>query len=704
LNFKKSKIIALLCFPILLISFQNCTKLAIFSSESDYIQIASSRLNGGNGGGYEGKPDGFYYRFVPGFTCQGKETYKDRIEFNGNKIYLLENKPNLCATQVRELENSEVVLSISDSGIVIFNNSIYTKFLIPPDVIPLALNEILCRDNFENASLEISAEFNQTQNKTITRLSLFENSSIKNSIDGSSIRSISNLQVHYSAFTSDLKFEVYLDQPISGQSQKYLGRITQVGGSLTNKINPINLTCVLGSYAEPKLKFTGNSDAASPASTRIFKQAMGIWNLTGDCDPSQGPVTISGEAIDTTVTTACGPDGTFTQNIQYSGGSPKIQFDAVLNINYPQILAQQGVSQAVTRLYALPSEKTALLVGTATELQGITMNGFDLDWNRIIVLTNDIDLASMSPTNNFVRLAAGDTFDRNHFFSTIYGDSRLIKNLNMVSGASANSSNPSILGYANAIGIFDLHIRNAKIASNQSNVGAIAGTARQIVAKRLSVTGDISSTGSNVGGLFGNGWDPKIYQSWFNGAVVGNNNVGGIVGYFWDDFIVDSWSSGTVTSTTGAAGGLVGYLFPGNGFAYIANSYSTSSVKGLGGIGGLIGYVNCSIGCISNPRDSFSAGTVTNTTSNPTGIEYVGPAVGANVDSNGVTNSGVNFTQLFSLNTALCMNCTSESLAYSTTKTWAELNTFAQNNWDFGETWKYSLNVNGEPPVLRYNP
>jgi hypothetical protein len=248
---------------LVLFCFQNCTTKYSFKS----LLPAESKLNGGNGGGYDGKPDGTYFRYIPGFTCEGKKSYKDLLEIRQGKFYLFENRVDLCAVNPRELEPSQVNTFGLNQEIITYKDHIYKNYPSPALQIPDSLNEVVCRDNFNDPQVEITASFDRIKNTSQSQIYLKESSSfIQNFDDPGTLRTLFVTNVSYAAFKGELNFQVHLDQIISGEFQKFKGEITSSSGTWSTRLNPMNLSCVTGADLEPYIgtfsnKMTLNSTA-----------------------------------------------------------------------------------------------------------------------------------------------------------------------------------------------------------------------------------------------------------------------------------------------------------------------------------------------------------------------------------------------------------------------------------------------------------
>jgi len=133
---------------------------------------------------------------------------------------------------------------------------------------------------------------------------------------------------------------------------------------------------------------------------------------------------------------------------------------------------------------------------------------------------------------------------------------------------------------------------NGSVTSTSSDTGGISGaitTVRESVAEAVVIG---SSIGSFTGGIVGMGG--IIYDSYFNGTVIGGIKAGGISGGSSNIYVNNSYAIGSVSSTS-ETGGLVGYLPAGR---YIIDSFADNNVSASVAFeGGLVGF---SQGTINN--------------------------------------------------------------------------------------------------------
>jgi hypothetical protein len=154
-----------------------------------------------------------------------------------------------------------------------------------------------------------------------------------------------------------------------------------------------------------------------------------------------------------------------------------------------------------------------------------------------------------------------------------------------------------LFGFVNSTG----EIRNVGFSgdvSGGSATGGLVGSLRDSAAIRNShASGNVTSTGSNVGGLVGqfNSTGPAVIESSYatgNVTSVSGSNIGGLVGGLGTSggaSVTNSYSTGTVVGSSNVAG-LVGSVT--GSTAAVSYTWASSSVTGSSNVGGLIGYTN----------------------------------------------------------------------------------------------------------------
>lgn len=131
-------------------------------------------------------------------------------------------------------------------------------------------------------------------------------------------------------------------------------------------------------------------------------------------------------------------------------------------------------------------------------------------------------------------------------------------------------------------------------------------------------------------GLFGYVYSGRVSNLGLENAnITGHYSVGGLIGYNFNGTVSDCYVTGDVNATYTAIGGLIG-----DNVGTVRNSYATTAVSGLAGIGGLIG-VSEGVGTIVS--DCHATGPVSNTNLPDTGIAWFGGLIGV-VEQTTVSN------------------------------------------------------------------
>jgi len=94
-----------------------------------------------------------------------------------------------------------------------------------------------------------------------------------------------------------------------------------------------------------------------------------------------------------------------------------------------------------------------------------------------------------------------------------------------------------------------------------------------------------------VGGLIGKNFHSRIYNSYAEGSVSGNNLVGGLAGYSFISFISCCYAAGPVSGTDDIVGGLVGS----NQLIICASFWDTDTTGQANGIGENLGTVTVEV-------------------------------------------------------------------------------------------------------------
>jgi len=293
-----------------------------------------------------------------------------------------------------------------------------------------------------------------------------------------------------------------------------------------------------------------------------------------------------------------------------------------------------------------------------------------LSWDKYFVQTADIDAADTQNWNG------GDGFNPigtvSPFIGSYDGQDHIIDDLYI----NRNTTSVGFFCYIIDGDITNLGLTNVNI-SGGSGVGGIVGYIEgESLISNCYTTGSITAVSSYAGGIAGfldGNLIPLIFSDCYSSATVdGGLGCGGLAGYVCCTDISKCYATGSVTASN-TAGGLIGYS---SSFNYnFSDCYATGSVDGDDYVGGLVGLNE---GPITN---CYATGSVT--TSN-----IGGGLIAAN--SGAVTGSYWNI----------------ETSGQSTSaggegKTTAEMmlqSTYV--NWPFTTTWFMENGINNGYPFL----
>lgn len=217
-----------------LLLFQNCHYSGF---NSQFLTSNKAIINFGNGGGYEGKPDGEYYRFIPGYTCEGQSTYKEYVEIRGSEALIYKNQVNQCSSAPQPFSISAVEFSPFQSEFVTVENYLYKKYENRPAETPQVLAEALCRDDFLNPAIEIITHFDQLNQRALARVYT------KNEFhsDFAIKRLLSPEKIEYAG--DNIRFQIDLTEAGGATAKKASGKIES---SSIPGVSKGNLVCVTG--------------------------------------------------------------------------------------------------------------------------------------------------------------------------------------------------------------------------------------------------------------------------------------------------------------------------------------------------------------------------------------------------------------------------------------------------------------------------
>lgn len=164
------RLIYVLVMLLIILGFQNCGVQSPLNQSRSFSSFEQS----GNGGGYEGKPDGTYYHYIPSYTCEGKPSAEQITEIKDGQAYLYQNKNNQCADQSAPIEIAEIDISPFQNEFISVKDALFKRYDEKPLGIPANIAEILCRDDFTHPKFEVVAHYDRDKNVALARIYLPE--------------------------------------------------------------------------------------------------------------------------------------------------------------------------------------------------------------------------------------------------------------------------------------------------------------------------------------------------------------------------------------------------------------------------------------------------------------------------------------------------------------------------------------------------
>ncbi len=278
----RNKLIFLAVLTVALLSvFQNCSRVS-FQSLNDLSASLPKSQN--NGEGYSGKPDGDFYRFNPGFTCEQKVAPVAHINITKSVVTLTENKNLLCGAVNQTLDEGLIDRSIYQHEVIGYQEGIFEGEATTPTSVPANLVEVWCKDRNDEQGIETITHFDHVTNLAMNKIYYTQNGIPIQIPDFSVARVIANktvivkdekgfeLTVHRDQPAPQAGlFKAHLQANLSGQK---ITRETfcRLGGSLDPKVWP----------AKQIVDFNVNNFKTSPDLNSLgytSKTATGIPNL-----------------------------------------------------------------------------------------------------------------------------------------------------------------------------------------------------------------------------------------------------------------------------------------------------------------------------------------------------------------------------------------------------------------------------------------
>ena len=151
-----------------------------------------------------------------------------------------------------------------------------------------------------------------------------------------------------------------------------------------------------------------------------------------------------------------------------------------------------------------------------------------------------------------------------------------------ITGLYINRSTTDYVGlFGNAGGtqsdIKNVGLENVNISGRYEVGGVVGYTSGPVRVSNSYVTGTVTGSTNDVGGLIGNFQDGVVNNSYADCTVTGLDKVGGLIGYMSDrSYVINSYSSGRVFGTGSYVGGLAGQ----NSDGFVIGSYWDNETSG----------------------------------------------------------------------------------------------------------------------------
>lgn len=208
---------------------------------------------------------------------------------------------------------------------------------------------------------------------------------------------------------------------------------------------------------------------------------------------------------------------------------------------------------------------------------------------KYFVLSGDVDCSDTSRWDG----GAGFNPIRN-FYGQLDGAGHAVHGLYI---HRANTQGVGLFSALEDTSVRALHLKGVNITGD-FQTGGLAGSAMSTYITDVSVVGKVTGGGA-TGGLIGHfsGESPRrgsrkvalVERCAAAVQVRGLGGVGGLIGSLWNEStLIESYATGDVTSTRGSAGGLVGDV----GWSRVESSYARGHVVGGTPLGGLIGSID----------------------------------------------------------------------------------------------------------------
>mgnify|MGYP000149039350 CR=1 FL=1 len=243
-------LIKLILFTFIVVSYQNCSQIGFIKTSDE----ASFKTNN-NANGYSGKPEGSYYRFTPGFTCENKPAPSSSLLIEPSFTQFVENKLLLCGAVQQNLDTKLIDYSVYQNEVIGYQDGIFEGVATTPTSIPANLVEVWCFDQNNEHGIETITHYDRTTKLAVNRIYYSELQSngtyAKKIVSDFSVARVITAQTVQIKGANNFELIVHRDQPAAQlglfnanfkailNNQSYSQKITcRLGGSFDAKTWP----------------------------------------------------------------------------------------------------------------------------------------------------------------------------------------------------------------------------------------------------------------------------------------------------------------------------------------------------------------------------------------------------------------------------------------------------------------------------------
>lgn len=248
------RIFLFLFISSLIFFFQNCSnvgdiKLTQSSSSSSSGSSESGANESGNGTGYGGKLGGVFYHYIPGYSCENKQSAFAQLRYTpneANSIYY-QSQESSCFSIPMDIPNGNIDSGSLQNKVIGFEEKIFEANLNDSAAIsiPEKIVEIWCVDQWDSPSIEVLSTYDNQKKQAQTDF-YFQKSPRQSELNTARSTSLQvvNLKSQF--------FNLTIDKKLPGlKAGTFQGQL-QLIDSQQNNSNQL-LQCRLGGYLDARL-------------------------------------------------------------------------------------------------------------------------------------------------------------------------------------------------------------------------------------------------------------------------------------------------------------------------------------------------------------------------------------------------------------------------------------------------------------------